>query len=237
MRFRILLTAILGLLDLGIHGAPASVNESPKQAFVATGSPPEYPEPEVVKYTTHVLPWLQKGLYGDPTTIAKISSALEQCKTQLTTASTSNTNPLSPAAHIFVNRKFLTDGQKKDGTGCAAFLLWFFKTMPKGAHLHIHFNAILPFLDAWGLAFTDAKKFKDPFYQYEIPPGFTESILVVGSESVMKQGKRVAKKGAKSMEFGPLTSANEERLKREFGQQQLFPPNVKEYVPLHLPWE
>jgi hypothetical protein len=228
MKVQYLLTTILGLLDLGVHGAP------PKPAVAAPasgggsppGGPPDFPDPEVVKLKTHVLPWKEKGMYGEVSSIKEVSDALEKCRVAVTKITP---NPLNPSAGIFANRKFLTDSAK-DATGCAAFLLWFFKTMPKGAHLHIHFNAILPFLDAWNLAFNDPNKFPDPYYQYEAPPGFTEPILVVGPKAKMVDTKRAKGKDPKGKDypFGPMPPKKAEELKPIFGMQQLFPPNVKE---------
>lgn len=194
MRFIDTLPVILGFLDLGVHGAPADV--TPKQGVIAqtSGSPPEFPAPEVVKMDTHVKPWIQEGRYGKLDLFKSIDLALTTCKDvvmskQKLGSSVQSAQPLDSSEHITVNRKRLEAMRKADKTGCGSFLLWFFQKAPKGAHLHVHFNAALRFDTAWDLAFVGPEKMQNPYFQHEIPPGFDDPILVIGPETKMDRKK------------------------------------------------
>jgi len=83
---------------------------------------------------------VEKGIYGDSTIIKKVEEALEHCYKQLTTSPHGILDPENP----FLSSKRNLEAAIEKGQACAEFVDFVHKNAPKGAHLHVHFNAILP---------------------------------------------------------------------------------------------
>lgn len=109
----------------------------------------QYPGPQRVRMT-HVKEWVADGQYGDVEKIDAIDTALTYCHKQLAEPKGSILHP--KIQYLKAKASLLEPPEKVQA--CAKFVKFVHKTAPKGAQLHVHFNAILPVAEVWDIAVT-----------------------------------------------------------------------------------
>jgi hypothetical protein len=192
------LPGVLVALVFSVYGAPTIQQKA-------------YPGVQKVRMSD-IEEWVAKGTYGDLAKINAIEEALTYCHNQLAGSKGS----LSPKIQYSQTKESLKSPSKTE-KACVEFVEFVHQNAPKGAHLHIHFNAILPAEQVWKLAIGQSL-LKDPTYNTATSGKGTKIVQVGGAAQLKGKGTGDA----------PITESNQVDISDKLFKQLYLAPDFSE---------